>query len=88
MHTHVRVGELGQMRFSLRASSSGRFWNGFEAATCDISAGYQERPAATNFSIVMHLSSPVTGTARCEGPTVFRIMRPGDIDIVPFGCAA
>jgi AraC family transcriptional regulator len=76
------------MKFALRASSAGRFWTGFEAATYDISSGIAERPPATNYVMVMHASSPVTGTAKCEGPILYRIMRPGDIDIVPLGSAA
>jgi AraC family transcriptional regulator len=87
-YSGANFGRLGEMKFSLRASSNGRFWNGFEAATYDISPGFADRPPATNYVLVMHLSTPVSGTARCEGPTLFRLMRPGDIDIVPLGCAA
>lgn len=76
------------MKFALRASSAGRFWTGFEAATYDITSGVAERAPAINYVMVMHASSPVPGTAKCEGPILYRIMRPGDIDIVPLGCAA
>jgi AraC family transcriptional regulator len=86
--TRVRFDGLGEMKFALRASSRGRFWSGFEAATYDISRGVAERPPATAYVIVMHLSAPVSGTCRCEGPLMDRVMGPGDIDIVPFGCAA
>ncbi len=78
---------MGEMKFSLRASSIGRFWTGFEAATYNITPGVAERPPSTTYTMVMHLTEPVTGTCRCEGPTTYRTMRPGDIDIIPFGYA-
>jgi AraC family transcriptional regulator len=78
---------MGEMKFALRASSSGRFWNGFDAATYNFTRGIAERPPSPTYSIIMHLSAPVTGTCRCEGPTLHRIMGPGDIDIIPLGFA-
>jgi AraC family transcriptional regulator len=78
----------GQMQFSILASSAGRMWKGFEASVYDVSAGISERPPNAAYSVVMHLSSAVEGTCRCEGPLMRRIIKPGDIDFVPLGCAA
>lgn len=90
MQERLRSGSsgLGEMQFSKRASSEGRFWTGFDAATYDVTRGIAERAPATTYTIVMHMSAPVAGTGRCGGPTLHRTMRPGDIDLVPFGWAA
>jgi AraC family transcriptional regulator len=79
---------LGEMKFSLRASSNGRFWTGFDAATYDVTRGIADRGPNAHYTIVMHVSAPVAGTARCDGSILHRIMRPGDIDLVPLGYAA
>jgi AraC family transcriptional regulator len=77
-----------QMQFSIIASSTGRRWEGFEASLYDISAGVSERPPNASHAMVLHLSSPVEGTCRCEDRFVRRLIKPGDIDFVPLGFAA
>lgn len=76
------------MQFSLRASSEGRQWTGFDAALYDTSGGLVEVPARTVHNISMHMGRPVVATCRCEGPIHRRFQTPGDIDIVPVGCSA
>jgi AraC family transcriptional regulator len=77
-----------QMRFSLRASSTERCWTGFEAATYDFTAGWQRKDPGTHYTLVMHLSPPVSGSCRAGGPTVERVMRPGSMDFIAMGYPA
>jgi AraC family transcriptional regulator len=77
-----------KMRFSLRASSGERFWSGFEAATYDISAGTQEKAPSPHYGLIMHLGPATYGTCRCEGPALNRLMKAGDMDLIPVGCGA
>src|SRR5215472_11228043 len=81
-------GQLAEMQFALRASSNNRLWSGLEAATYDLSAGIAERGPAATHILVMHLSAPVAGTAKCDGPIQVRTMCPSDMDLVPYGYAA
>ncbi len=75
------------MQFSLRTSSKGRSWTGFNAAIYDSSGGLVEFPAAPTYNISMHIGAPVIASCRCDGPINNRLQVPGDIDIVPFGCS-
>jgi AraC family transcriptional regulator len=84
----LKPGPDGVMRFAIRASSAGRSWNAFEASVYDVSAGVSARPPSTAHTLVLHLSAPVEGTCRCGGTLLHRVIKPGDIDFVPFGHAA
>ncbi len=84
----TRLDGLDEMRFSARASSSGRAWSGFEAATFDITGGIAERGPAASHILIMHLSAPVWGSCRCGETTSRRTMAPGNMDLVPLGYAA
>jgi AraC family transcriptional regulator len=86
--TWAGSGQFSEMQFSKRASSDGRSWTGFEAVTYDVSGGIAERPPFTAHTLVMHLSAPVMGSCRCDGPALRRVMRPGDMDFVPVGYPA
>jgi AraC family transcriptional regulator len=90
MHATVRSKSdgLGEMGFSTRASSVGRAWSGFEAATYDVTGGIAERGPAAAHILIMHLSAPVPGSCRCGDTTSTRTMGPGNMDLVPLGCAA
>lgn len=76
------------MQFSLRASSEGRQWSGFDAALYDTSGGIVEVPPSSRHNVSMHIGRPVNATCRCEGQIHRREQIPGDIDIVPVGCSA
>jgi AraC family transcriptional regulator len=76
------------MQFSMLVSSQGRMWEGYEASLYDITAGVSERPSSAAYTMVLHLSSPVEGTCRCEERVVRRLIKPGDIDFIPLGYAA
>jgi AraC family transcriptional regulator len=84
----LRPDSDGNMQFSTRASSDGRRWDGIEASIFDISPGVSERPPRSDYVIALHLSAAVEGTCRCDGATVKRTIKPGDIDFVPLGYAA
>jgi AraC family transcriptional regulator len=84
----IRAGGTSEMQFSLRASSKGRAWAGFEAALYDTSGGLFEMPAAQAYNVSMHVGAPVVASCRCDGPINKRLEVPGDIDFVPFGCSA
>ena len=75
------------MQFSLRASSKGRAWAGFEAAIYDTSGGLVEFSAVQHYNVSMHVGAPVIASCRCDGPINKRLQIPGDIDLVPFGCS-
>ncbi len=83
----MRGFDAGILRFSILASSEGRFWKGIDATVYDISPGINEQSGAPSHTIVLHLSAPVEGTCTCEGLTLRRIIKPGDIDFVPLGHA-
>ena len=83
----VRAGGKSEMQFSLRATSKGRSWGGFDANIYDTSGGLVEFPASPYYNLSMHIGPPVIASCRCDGPIHNRLQAPGDIDIVPFGCA-
>jgi AraC family transcriptional regulator len=83
-----RAGGTSEMQFRLLASSKGRSWAGFDAALYDTSGGLVEFLAAQGHSVTMHVGAPVIASCRCDGPIDKRLQVPGDIDLVPFGCAA
>ena len=76
------------MQLLLRASSEGRQWSGFEAALYDTSGGLVEVPARTTHNVSMHMGRTVVATCRSDGPIQRRLQSPGDVEIVPAGCAA
>lgn len=80
--------EPEQMRFAVRATSAERFWSGFEAATYDVSAGVQFKSPGPFHGLVMHLAQPANGECRCEDLQLDRVMRAGDMDVIPAGHAA
>ena len=84
----LRAGGTSEMQFSPRATSKGRAWNGFECAIYDTSGGLIENPVAKSYNVSMHIGAPLVATCRCDGSINNRLQIPGDIDIVPFGCAA
>lgn len=75
------------MEFAVRASSAGRSWSGFDAAIYDVSGGLVQFPASQSYNVCMHLGAQVNASCRCDGPINRRLQSPGDIDVVPFGCA-
>lgn len=76
------------MQFSLRASSEGRQWSGFDAALYDTSGGLVEVPPSSRHNVSMHVGRPIHAACRCEDRINRRLQTPGDIDIVPVGCSA
>jgi AraC family transcriptional regulator len=75
----------GIMQYSVRATSDGRMWNGFEAFTCDGSGGIAERPPSLAHRVTMHLSHPVQTTCAIGGPPVRGVIGPGALFVVPIG---
>lgn len=75
----------GGMRYTLRASSEGRMWNGIDAFTCDNFGGLAERQSMLSYTVAMHLSEPITATCRGDGPPVRGLIGPGTLDIIPLG---
>jgi AraC family transcriptional regulator len=75
-----------KMEFRVQATSAGREWSGFEATIYAASAGYSEL-APSNHSVSMQLGRPVMVTSRCDGATLHRLQRPGDVKIVPANVA-
>jgi AraC family transcriptional regulator len=90
MHATVRTkyDGIGEMSFCARASSVGRAWSGFEAATWDVTGGIAERGPAATHILIMHMSAPVPGSCRCGDTMSTRTMGPGNMDLVPLGCSA
>lgn len=84
----VRAAGTSEMEFYERASSKRRSWAGFECALYDTSGGLVEVPPALSYHVSMHVGAPVFASCRCDGPIHKRLQTAGDIDIVPFGCAA
>lgn len=78
----------GQNHITLRATSQGRTWSGFEAQLYDTSGGFAEMPPKTHHRVRMHLSAPIKATCRCAGLVQRRRMTPGDIDVVPLAHSA
>src|SRR5579859_3660436 len=83
----TRLADKSEMQFSLRASSEGRQWSGFDASLYDTSGGLVEVPPSSRHNVSMHIGRPVHATCRCDGPIHRRLQMPGDIDIVPVGCS-
>jgi AraC family transcriptional regulator len=77
-----------EMLYAVRASSKERAWTGFDAALIDTSGGFVESPPSVRHTVNMYIGAPVVATCRCDGPVRPRLQVPGDIDIVPLGCAA
>jgi AraC family transcriptional regulator len=89
VHARALDSDISErMRFTLRASSEGRLWTGFDALVYDISAGIQERSSTANHTVIMHLSEPAPGNCRCDGARQSRLLKPGDIDFIPLGYTA
>jgi AraC family transcriptional regulator len=73
-----------EMVFSVRTSSSGRHWNGFEAILYEISAGFSEQQFVRH-NVSMQIGCPLLVLSRCNGETLRRLQVPGDVKIVPPG---
>ena len=72
------------MEFNVVRSSRGRFWNGFDAYLYDTTAGYSEHFFA-NHSVSMHVGAPALATMRCNGVSLHRLQKAGDVKIIPAG---
>lgn len=77
-----------EMAFSPLLTSAGRNWSGLDATLFETTGGTVSCPSAPMLNFSMHLGKPIRTARRCEGPVFRRLQSPGDIDIVPFGCAA
>ncbi len=73
-----------EMVFSVRTSSSGRHWSGFDAILYEASAGFSEQQFVRH-NVSMQIGRPLLVLSRCNGETVRRLQVPGDIKIVPPG---
>jgi AraC family transcriptional regulator len=73
-----------EMAFSVRASSTDRLWNGFEAILYEASAGFSEQQFVRH-NVSMQVGRPLLVTSRCNGKTLRRLQVPGDVKIVPPG---
>lgn len=82
----IRYEASGDAGFSVRATSEGRGWGGFNAALYETGSGLVEVPTAPCHNIAMHVSRPVDVLCRCDGPAQRRLQSPGDVDVVPAGC--
>ena len=72
------------MVFSVRAKSTDRLWNGFEAILYEASAGFSEQQFVRH-NVSMQVGRPLLVTSRCNGNTLRRLQVPGDVKIVPPG---
>ncbi len=75
-----------EMTFAVRASSTNRHWDGFEAILYEASAGFSEQ-AFVRHNVSMQIGRPLLVTSRCDGKTLRRLQVPGDVKIVPPGVA-
>jgi AraC family transcriptional regulator len=73
-----------EMAFSVRASSTDRHWNGFDAYLYEASAGTSEQQFV-RYNVSMQVGRPLLVTSRCNGETLRRLQVPGDVKIVPPG---
>ena len=73
-----------EMAFSVRASSAGRNWDGFEAFLYEASAGFSQQQFV-RYNVSMQVGRPLLVTSRCNGETLRRLQVPGDVKIVPPG---
>src|SRR5580704_2824321 len=73
-----------EMVFSVRAKSTDRLWNGFEAILYEASAGFSEQQFVRH-NVSMQVVRPLLVTSRCNGNTLRRLQVPGDVKIVPPG---
>lgn len=72
------------MHFTVRTSSAGRCWNGFDATLYDASAGFSEQQFVRH-NVSMQIGRPLLVTSRCNGQTLRRLQVPGDVKIMPPG---
>jgi AraC family transcriptional regulator len=82
----VRFEGAGGEQFTVRASSEGHGWTGFNAALYESGPGRVEVPYAPCHNLTMHVSAPIDVTCRCDGPAQRRLQTSGDMDLVPAGC--
>ena len=73
-----------EMAFSVRTSSAGRNWNGFDAILYEASAGFSEQQFVRH-NVSMQIGRPLLVTSRCNGETLRRLQVPGDVKIIPPG---
>lgn len=73
-----------EMTFSVRTSSAGRNWSGFDALLYEASAGFSEQQFVRH-NVSMQVGRPLLVTSRCNGETLRRLQVPGDVKIVPPG---
>jgi AraC family transcriptional regulator len=78
-----RSWAASQNHITLRATSLGRSWTGFEAQLYDTSGGFAEMPPKTHHRVRMHIGEPITATCRLAGLVQRRRMTPGEFDVVP-----
>jgi AraC family transcriptional regulator len=77
---------MNEMPKTLKLSSDGRFWTGFNAEVLDTFGGAMEVVPNAYHHLSMHLGQPVRALCRCDGRWHRRLQSRGDIDIVPMGC--
>jgi AraC family transcriptional regulator len=75
-----------KMQFHALHSSVERHWSGFEATIYEATAGFSELTFSQH-SVSMQLGGPLLVASTCEGASVRRLQRPGDLKIVPAGSA-
>jgi AraC family transcriptional regulator len=73
-----------EMIFSVRTSSTGRHWDGFDAILYEASAGFSEQQFVRH-NVSMQVGRPLLVTSRCNGEILRRLQVPGDVKIVPPG---
>lgn len=72
------------MVFRVKAGSTDRHWDGFEAILYEASAGLSEQQFKRH-NVSMQIGRPLLVTSRCNGETLRRLQVPGDVKIVPPG---
>lgn len=82
----IQFDGIGDSQFTVRATSEGRHWGGFNAALYEAGRGRVEVPFAPCHDFAMHVGPPVDVTCRCDGTSRKRLQVTGDIDIIPAGC--
>jgi AraC family transcriptional regulator len=66
-------------------TSTGRSWSALEADFMRVPAGQVHAPAGDLHGVGLHFGPPVNADCRCGDRHMWRVQKPGDIDIVPAG---
>jgi AraC family transcriptional regulator len=84
--TWIRFEGVRDAQLTVKATSEGRHWGGFNAAVYEAGRGRIEIPFAPCHNVTMHVGAPIDVTCLCDGSSQRRRQVAGDVDIIPAGC--